>query len=66
MRVAVRRGDHAARVPRRRHRGRALEEALTVAVEAVTEVGLEMRRSLPVRRGLPVRRSLPLMQCGLD
>ena len=37
-----------------------------MAVEAVTEVGLEMRRSLPVRRGSPVRRSLPLMQCGLD
>ena len=30
MRVAVRQGDHAARVPRRRHRGRALEEAEAV------------------------------------
>ena len=30
MRVAVRQGDPAARVPRRHHRGRALEEAEAV------------------------------------
>ena len=37
MRVAVRRGDHAARVPRRRHRGRASEEAEAVVKMVATE-----------------------------
>ena len=37
-----------------------MEEAEAEEAVAVTEAGLEMRKSSPVRKGSPVRKSLPV------